>query len=197
MKVLAEKFEIEKSLPFLENSKWGVQNDKQDQDTSFIYYCQRLGQVMDLALSNNVDLGYAIHRWYNHHCSKWVEQMFCEFGAVAYEDEKSHDTDLTIEGVPFDIKLSVISNSYEGDQDLKTRANKDAYIKWLKANASQESRKHTSNKIFVICDSMKDKCDFLRMADKIIGFLDYFKKNIAKYEGQEICELIYIPKKES
>ena len=94
------------------------------------------------------------------------------------------------------MKLSVISNSYQGDKDLTRRANKDNYIKWLKENASQEGRKHTANKIFVICDNMKDKCDFLRIADKVIGFIDYFKQNIENYKGQEVCDLIYIPSRE-
>lgn len=196
MKKLAEKYEIEKALPFLESIKWQKQNDNQDQDTNFIYHCTRLGQVLDLAISNEVDIGYAVHRWYNYQCSKWVEQIFCENGAIANEDLKDHDVDLTLEGIPFDIKLSVISTAYSGDKDLTKRINKDRYIKWLKDNASQEGRKHTANKIFVICDDMQTKCDIFRIMDKIIRFIDYFKNNIEKYKGQEVCDLIYIPKGE-
>lgn len=195
MAMLADKYEIDKVLPLLD-MKWGIQNDKQDKNSGFIYWCQKIDQVISLAISNEVEIGYALHRWYNFQCSKWVERIFCENGAVAFEDEKDHDIDLTIDGFPFDVKLSVISNSYQGDKDLTRRANKDNYIKWLKENASQEGRKHTANKIFVICDNMKDKCDFLRIADKVIGFIDYFKQNIENYKGQEVCDLIYIPSRE-
>lgn len=193
---LAERDEILKAIPLLD-LKWKMQNDKQDSDTGFIYYATRIGQVIDLASSNGIDIGYALHRWYNFQCSKWCEKMFCENGAEPYADEKDHDIDLTISGVPFDIKLSIISELYKGNKDLTNRTNKNAYIKWLKENASQEGRKHTANKIFIIVDTLEQKSDFLRICDKIIKFIDYFKENANKYKGTEICELIYVPQKEN
>ena len=191
MTKLATESEIQKTLCFL-NSSWQVQNDKQDQDTGFIYHCQRLDQVIDLATSNEVDMGYAIHRWYNFECSKTIENIFCEFGAVPYHDEKDHDIDLTIEGIPFDIKVSIISNKYNGDLDLTKRANKDKYMQWLLDNASQEGRKHTQNKIFVICDKLSDKCLFNEIRYKIECFMAYFKDNIDKYKDKIVNELIYV-----
>lgn len=197
MSKLASSDEIKKAVPFIENISWLIQNDKQDSDTSFIYHCQRLDQVIDLALSNDVNLGYAVHRWYNFQCSKSVEKIFCWYGAEPYEDEKDHDVDLTINGIPFDIKLSTVSIKYEEDLDLTQREDKDKYIKWLIDNASQESRKHTKNKIFVICDTLADKCNFERISDKILSFLDYFIRNIEKYKQKEvICELIYVKSEE-
>lgn len=193
MKTLAEIKDIISVLPLLE-MKWGVQNDFQDKNTGFIYWAKRPDQVISLAISNEVDVGYALHRWYNFQCSKWVESIFCDNGAVAYENEKDHDIDLTIDGVPFDIKVSIVSPSYQGNKDLSTRANKDNYINWLKQNASQEGRKHTANKIFVICDTMKEKCDFLRIDNKVTAFIEYFRNNIERYKGNEICDLIYIEK---
>lgn len=195
-KNLADTQEIKNVLHLLK-MKWGVQNDKQDIDTSFIYWCKKIDQVISLSLSYNIDIGYALHRWYNFQCSKCVEKIFCEYGAIPYEDPKDHDIDLIIDNVPFDIKLSFISNLYKGDKDLSKRANKDNYIKWLKENASQEGRKHTANKIFVICETLQDKCNFLRITEKVIKFIDYFYANAEKYKGQEICELIYIPKGET
>lgn len=192
MKVLAEIEEIKKVIPMME-LKWSIQNDKSDDDTNFIYYCQRLDQVVSLAISNEIDIGYALHRWYNYQCSKWCEQMFCENGAQPYENEKDHDIDILIDEIPFDIKLSIISPFYTGNRDLANRKAKDDYIKWLKANASQEKRKHDANKIFIIVDDIKSKCDIFSICDKIIKFVEYFKKNKTKYEGNGICELIYVP----
>lgn len=192
MSCLAEIEEVKKALSLID-IKWSVQNDRSDKETAFIYYCKRIDQVISLALSNEVNVGYAIHRWYNFQCSKWCEQMFCENGAEAYPDDKDHDIDLTIEGVPFDIKLSIISELYSGEKDLSNRQAKNDYIKWLKSNASQEQRKHTANKIFVIVSSLEAKCDIFPICDKIMKFIDYFKQNISKYNGKEICELIYVP----
>ena len=192
MSRLADIKEIPKAINFIENFKWQVQNDKQDQDTGFIYYCTRIDQVIDLALANEVDLGYSIHRWYNFNCSKQVENIFCECGATPYLNEKDHDIDLTIEGIPFDIKLSIISSAYNKPIDLTKRKDKNEYIEWLQQNASQEGRKHTKNKIYVICDKTQDKCDFERIRAKTKAFMDYFMANIDKYMETSVCELIYV-----
>lgn len=194
MKNLAEIEEVKKVIPMME-LKWSVQNDRSDDDTNFIYYCQRLDQVISLAMSNEIDVGYALHRWYNFQCSKWCEQMFCENGAIPYEDEKDHDVDITIDGIPFDVKLSIISPLFTGDRDLTSRKAKNEYIAWLKSNASQEQRKHDANKIFIIVDDIKSKCDVIPICDKIIKFVKYFKENKQKYKDAEICELIYVPSK--
>lgn len=194
MTILANSEEIKKALPLLE-LKWAVQNDESDLDTRFIYCCQRLDQVLSLALSNNVDLGYAVHRWYNFQCSKQVENIFCEFGAVHYPEEKDHDIDLTIYNIPFDIKLSVISSSYDGDTNLAKRENKNSYISWLKERASKESRTHTKNKIYVVCDDVQSKCDFEQIREKVQRFMEYFAEKGYNYLGDEVCELIYIPNK--
>lgn len=192
MRVLAEFEEIKKALPMLE-LPWAVQNDNNDNDTSFIYYCQRLDQVISLAMSNKVNFAYVIHRWYNYQCSRWCEQFFAENGAELMPFEKDHNADIKLCGVPFDIKLSVISEQYKGDKNLANRASKTAYIEWLKQNASTEQRKHDANKIYIIVNSLADKCEFVPLCAKIISFIEYFKKNIDKYKGNEICELIYVP----
>lgn len=192
MRVLAEFEEIKKALPMLD-MPWPVQNDNNDNDTSFIYYCQRLDQVISLAISNKVNFAYVIHRWYNYQCSRWCEQFFCENGAEIIPFEKDHNADIKIEGVPFDIKLSIISDQYKGDKNLANRTAKNQYIEWLKANASKEQRAHSANKIYIIVDNLENKSHFLPICAKIISFIDYFKKNKEKYNGDEICELIYVP----
>ena len=192
MRVLAEFEEIKKALPMLE-LPWPVQSDNNDNDTSFIYYCQRLDQVISLAMSNKVNFAYVIHRWYNYQCSRWCEQFFAENGAEPMPFEKDHNADIKLCGVPFDIKLSVISEQYKGDKNLANRASKTAYIEWLRQNASTEQRKHDANKIYIIVNSLADKCEFVPLCAKIINFIEYFKKNIENYKGNEICELIYVP----
>ena len=194
MTILATREEIKKAVPLLE-LKWAVQNDNSDNETRFIYFCQRLDQIVSLAHSNNADLGYAVHRWYNFQCSKQVENIFCEFGAIHYPEEKDHDIDLTIDNIPFDIKLSVVSAQYEGNKYLSKRENKDKYMSWLKDKASKESRTHTKNKIFVVCDTIEGKCDFEQITEKVKNFMNYFKEKGYEYLGDDVCELIYIPTK--
>lgn len=193
MSITASEEEIRKALPLLD-LKWEVQNDKQDVVSGFIYYCQRLDQVISLANSNGADVGYAIHRWYNWQCSKTVEQLFQKYGATPRKNERDHNVDFTILGVPFDIKLSVISEKYTGNRDLTTRVNKDLYIDWLKGAASKEGRKHDANKLYVICDNRNDKCNFKEIEKKIMKFVGYLLDNLDYYKlvDKEICELIYV-----
>jgi len=180
-----------KSIPFVQLN-WEKQNDVKDEETRFIYYCARIEQVISLANDNNVDVGYSIHRWFNFQTSKNVERIFCENGATQCEDIYDHDVDLYINGIPFDIKLSVISEKYTGDKNLYNRENKQNYIEWLKKMSSQEKRKHTKNRLFVICDSQKTKCDFELIEKYVKRFMDYVKTNDRWNEEKEKCELIYV-----
>ena len=199
MTTLATIDEIKKTIPFLSN-KWTKQNDIDDNDTGFIYYCQKLKQVIDLSTTNNCDIDYAIHRWYNFQCSKYVENLFCKYGAIHYQDEKDHDIDILIEDIPFDVKLSVISSKYCGNKNLSNRDNKDKYIKWLQENQSMEGRKHTKNKLYVICkprnneeDKLICKSKFEVIEPKIQSFMNYFKTNIDNYKNKELInELIFV-----
>lgn len=197
--ILATESEIKKAIPYLMN-KWEKQNDKSDDDTNFIYYCQELRQVIDLAKTNNCDSCYAIHRWYNYQCSKQVENLFCKYGAVHWQNEKDHDIDFTIQNIPFDLKLSIISDKYNGDRNLSKRENKDKYIEWLKENQSMENRKHIKNKIYVVCKAQKHiynklicKSNFRVIEAKIQSFMAYFRDNIDKYKSQDVInELIFV-----
>lgn len=191
MGILATNEEIKKAIPLLD-LKWEVQNDEHDKESRFIYYCQKIDQVISLANSNNIDMGYAIHRWYNFQCSKKVEEIVCHYGGKANPKEKDHDVDLTLFGIPFDIKVSVVSPQYTGDTNLNTRENKNEYIWWLKEKASKEGRRHDGNRLFVICKDQALKCDFEKITEKIKKFVDYFAMNKDKYKTAGSCELIYI-----
>lgn len=191
--MLASEYEIKKALPKMKG--WCVQNDRLDKETGFIYYCTRLDQVEDLAESNETDTQYAIHRWYNFQCSKWVEWLFAEQGARPNPNEKDHDVDFTLQGIDFDVKVSVISSKYQGNKNLANRDAKKEYIDWLLANASQEGRKHTANKIFVICEDLESKSDIDQMKEKIRAFCDWLMTHKRQYLEQDVInELIYIKK---
>jgi hypothetical protein len=165
-------------VDILLKENWKKQNDNDDFDTNFIYYCKTYNQVIDIAECNDADLVMATHRWYNFVCSKAVEEMFCELGAVAEQNEKDKFTDFYINNIPFDLKLTIVPNNFQ-DLDLTTRKNKDELIKWLYANQSQEGRKHERNRIFVVCkgktyfDSLWLKHQFETIRKKIKAFMAY------------------------
>lgn len=183
--------QIKKALPDVE-SKWVVQNDKDDTDTRFIYDCKTFDELKAESFRRDANYTYAVHRWYNYVCSKTVEAIFQQFGAVPCPNVYDHDIDLFIDGKPFDIKVSTISPRYDGNKDLTSRQGKDEYIKWLCRNASAESRKHTKSRIFVICKTVKGKSQFFPIMDKVKAFMDYYKANAEKYKDENICELIYV-----
>ena len=182
--------------------KWDKQNDKSDQDTNFIYYCKEYKQVIDLAVSNEVDLILATHRWFNFVCSKAIEEIFCEAGAVAESNEKNKTIDLYINNQPFDIKVSVVPINYK-DTDITTRKEKNELIKWLYKNQSKEGRNHLENRIFVICkgndyfDSLWMKSNFDKIRPKIQAFMNYYKdkpfNQVALNDGKTVLsDIIFI-----
>lgn len=170
--------EIQKCKPYLQE-KWAVQNDKQDQDTNFVYYCKTLESCKLLAKENEIDEIYAIHRWYNYVCSKAVEEIFCELGAEPCENPKNKLYDLKIDGTCFDIKVSKFV--LKAKQDLYTRQGKNEMIRWLTENQSKEGRSHLGNKLYVVCvaetdiDAMMLKSNFKRIKQACERFLEYYK----------------------
>lgn len=192
--IYADEDEIRKALPKL--NLWHIQNDKLDAETNFIYFCQYIDQIEDLSLSNRTDSHYALHRWYNYQCSKRIEKMFADNGAVPNTNEKDHDVDFTLFDIPFDVKVSVISTKYTGSHNLANRQNKDAYMQWLSKNASRQGRRHKANKIYVICEDMASKSDFDAIAKRVSSFVTYFKTQLngTLTSSSPYCELIYVPK---
>lgn len=190
-KILASEDELKRAIPFLSLS-WVVQNDDDNERSCFIYHCQLLEQVISLAKTNEIDIAYCIHRWYNYHCSKICERIFCELGAKPAEDCFDSDTDLYIDGKPFDIKVSVISSKYKGNKDLSNRQAKDEYIKWLKDNASTRLNAHNREKLFIIVSDLSQKCAFDKIREKVKLFIDYYKQNKQDYSKSDACEIIFV-----
>lgn len=199
--------ELQECKPIL-LSQWGVQGDKKDYDTGFIYYCQTLLQVIELSDTNGVDLQYAVHRWYNYWCSKWAEHSLCKYGATPEPNQKHHDIDVFIDGVPYDVKVTVLAKDCPPNTNLKTRSGKNEYIKWLIENQSKESRYHSANKLYFVCigdtysDSQMLKCDFSTIEQCAKRFVEYSLKTgtfnkVTLANGKTInADLIVVQKEE-
>ena len=175
--------DLKKCLSLI-SADWKMQNNYMDRRSNFIYRCNTLEECLRQIQITGVDKEYALHRWYNYMTSIACEYLFCEFGAVHEEDVYNHDVDIYINGVPFDVKLTIYPAklSYR-PYDLKTRSGKNEMIKWYYANQSQQARKQMLNRLYVVCDS-KDayeclimKSDFTTLRQKISAFMSYSIKN--------------------
>ena len=161
---------------------WKMQNNQYDKRTNFIYKMKTLSDCLREIERTGVDKNYALHRWYNYKTSEYCEYIFCDYGAVHEKNKYNHDVDIYINGIPFDVKLTVypamLSNR---PYDLTTREGKDDMIRWFYKNQSQESRKQLLNRIYVVCDgsnskaNMKMKSDFSLMREKISEYMNSLK----------------------
>lgn len=157
---------------------WRVQNNFTDRRTNFIYNITTLNQCLSQIQFTGVDKDYALHRWFNYHTSKHCETIFTEFGATPEPDKYNHDIDIYINGVPFDVKLTVYPAKLAGHPyDPTTRDGKDMLIRWYYANQSQQARKQMVNRIYVVCDANDErdrlslKSDFNFMREQISIFM--------------------------
>lgn len=163
---------------------WKMQNNYLDRQTNFIYRCDSLEKCLEQIRIAGVEKEYALHRWYNYMTSVACEYLFCEFGAVHDNDVYNHDVDIYINGIPFDVKLTIYpAKLSHRPYDLKTRTGKNEMIKWYYANQSQQSRKQMLNRLYVVCDG-KDayeclimKSDFKLLREKISSFMRYSLNN--------------------
>lgn len=175
--------DLKKCLSLI-SADWKMQNNYMDRRSNFIYRCNTLEECLRQIQITGVDKEYALHRWYNYMTSIACEYLFCEFGAVHEEDVYNHDVDIYINGVPFDVKLTIYpAKLSHRPYDLKTRSGKNEMIKWYYANQSQQARKQMLNRLYVVCDS-KDayeclimKSDFTTLRQKISAFMSYSIKN--------------------
>lgn len=161
------------------NPDWKMQNNYLDRQTNFIYQCNTLDECLNQISIRNVDREYALHRWYNYMTSVACEYIFCDFGAVHDDDIYNHDVDIYIDGIPFDVKLTVYpAKLSDRPYDLKTRQGKNQMIEWYYANQSQQARKQLLNRIYVVCDassqaeSLQMKSDFSLLRQKIKSFME-------------------------
>lgn len=174
--------ELKKALNYI-TSDWKMQNNYQDYRSNFIYKVETVDECIELAHQNNVSLEYVLHRWYNYQTSIYCEKVFVQNGAKKEKDKKNKEIDLYINNVPFDVKLTVYPKKLaDHPYDLRTRDGKNALIKWLYQNQSQQNRKHLKNRIFIVCDgktaydSLCLKSDFEKINAKIKEYMDYIKE---------------------
>lgn len=160
------------------SADWKMQNNYMDRRTNFIYSCETLDECLNQIQATGVDKAYALHRWYNYMTSVACENLFCDYGAIHEEDIYNHDVDIFINGVPFDVKLTIYPAKLSNRPfNLKTRAGKNNMIEWYYANQSQQSRKQMLNRLYVVCDGkdayecLQMKSDFPLLREKISAFM--------------------------
>ena len=198
--------ELKKALDIIDEN-WSMQNNVNDYKSNFIYNTLTLNEVIKKAQENEIDVKYAVHRWYNFHTSITCEKIFTEYGAIKEQNIKHKKIDIYLKDTPFDVKLTVYPKKLsEHPYDLNTREGKSEMIKWMYANQSQEGRKHLANRLFIVCDGNSSydnlclKSDFAQIRDKIKKYVDYTNKNgfneiIIEDQGEtyKVCsDIIYI-----
>lgn len=151
MDILQE--DLEKAIIFGGNN-WNIQNDELDKKTKFIYDVRdfnTLKLLCDTTLSKKEDRQYAYHRWVNFCSSIYCEQLFCKYGATKVENRKDKNKDILIDGIPYDVKLTIYPSTSEIKYDLRTEVGKEGLIKWFYNCQSNEGREHFKNRIFIVC----------------------------------------------
>lgn len=166
------------------SSTWGMQNNHSDKASGFIYRMNSLDECLSEIRRTKVNKDYALHRWYNYITSTRCEYIFCEYGAVHDSDKFNHDIDIYIDGIPFDVKLTLYPAKLSSrPYDLSTRKGKDDMIRWYYSHQSQENRKQILNRLYVVCDatsyneSLLMKCNFSLMRKYIKAFMESIKAN--------------------
>lgn len=144
--------DLKRALMMMEGT-WTRQSDEQDRKTRFIYHMATLDDLLYEYRIAGADLNYALHRWYNFVTSKATEQAFCEAGAVPERNERHHDIDIWLDGIPYDVKLTVYPHSLsDHPYDISRRSGKDEMMRWLYAEQSQQGRKELTNRLYVMVD---------------------------------------------
>ena len=173
--------DLKKALTML-SASWNMQTDRDDKATNFIYRMNTLDECLQEIRRRGVDQAYALHRWYNYMTSVRCEYIFCEYGAVHDRDIYNHDVDIYINRVPFDVKLTVYPSKLSGrPYDLSTRAGKNDMIQWYYVNQSQQGRKQSLNRLYVVCDAgtpeknLAMKSDFDKMRERIAAYMQGVK----------------------
>lgn len=175
--------EIKKAADLLSNN-WIFQNNFDDYKSNFIYKVKTINEVYNESKNNGIDFQYALHRWYNFNTSILSENIFVELGATKESNPKHKEIDLYIDGIPFDVKLTVYPKKLEKENlDLRSRNDKNNLIRWLYNNQSQQQRKHLKNRLFIVCkgnsinENQKLKSDFNQIRQKVKDFIKYSSIN--------------------
>lgn len=175
--------QLHKALTYIDD-KWQMQNNDYDSKSNFIYSVNTVDECIELSKQNNIDIKYALHRWYNFKTSIQCENIFVEYGAVKENNVKHKEIDLYINSIPFDVKLTVYPKALcNHPYDLSTRNGKNKMIEWMYKHQSQQGRKHLKNRLFIVCDGTSQynnlclKSDFEQIRNKIHKFIEYTGKN--------------------
>lgn len=181
----ASQRELEKALDLI-SENWGRQNNVNDRRSNFIYHVDTVDECIRRAEELGIDSNYVLHRWYNFHTSTRCEEIFVDHGAIKEADPYNHDIDIYIDGIPYDVKLTVYPAKLEKEGtfvDLNSRDGKNTLIQWFYENQSQEGRKHLKNRIFIVCngntsfEKMAKKCDFETIDRAINNYFYYLTRN--------------------
>ncbi len=154
------------------NEHWNIQNPKDDRKTNFIYKANSIDDVLKKSKENNVDINYALHRYVNFKASTACEKLFVKYGATAEKDKKNVQTDFWIDGVPFDLKLTVFPKRLLGKNVTEKQL-----IRWFYKHQSHTYRREFQNRIFIVCvadtptKAMKMKCDLKAIEKEIQRFM--------------------------
>lgn len=144
--------DLSKALNLMDG-RWARQNDRQDRLTQFVYRVSSLDELLSECRRTGTDTNYALHRWYNFITSKAAEKAFCEAGAIPEANERHHDIDIWLDGTPYDVKLTVYPRTLSHrPYDIAKLSGKDAMIRWLYENQSQQGRKELTNRLYVMID---------------------------------------------
>jgi len=173
---LATEQEIKRALDYV-GERWQKQNDELDNLTKFVYDIDNLDFIITICKKKEIDLNYALHRWYNFQCAEYHESLFCKNGAVKEQDGRHKTIDFYINNVPFDLKTSVYPKKFKPNTDLSKRKNKNELIVWFYRNQSRESRQHFDNRLFLVCEDLAGKSNFDLIEEKIKAFINFSNKN--------------------
>lgn len=177
------ELDLKKTMNII-SANWKMQNNYNDRASNFIYRMKSLDECLIEIERTGVNKEYALHRWYNYMTSIQCEYIFCKYGAVHEKNKYNHDVDIYIDGIPFDVKLTVYPAKLSSrPYDLSTRAGKNDMIRWYYANQSQQNRKQMLNRLYVVCDAptsyenMVMKSNFDLMRKKISAYMKYVKEH--------------------
>jgi hypothetical protein len=169
------------------DTKWQRQNNKLDNLTRYIYDAgslKDLNMILDMTKATNSTRNYAYHRWFNYLTSKMYEEGFAYYGAQPAPNEKDHDKDFFIDTMPYDLKVTVLSDKYQGP-DIHTEEGKVEYIKWLYQNQSRQQRFHLKNRLFLVCCADSPRIAMLQKA-AVDENLSKVKEYLDNYEPHKV-----------
>lgn len=199
--------ELVRALQMMD-AQWEKQSDDNDKLSGFIYSAKTVEEVKEACEENEIDLNYALHRWFNAQVSLTCEDLFVKYGAVDEANSKHKLIDFYIKGEPFDLKVTTIPDNINFTPDMTTRNGRDKLIEWLYKNQSQEGRKHFGNRLFIVCDGsstknklyMKTRFDLIEQ--RIKGYMKYTDihgfNTVTLIDGDDFypsikSDIIYVP----